>query len=458
VRQYRSQAYDTFGKRPRDLVDRQEAWYRIWSAWEKAGSPPEQQDRLMDWLAGAIKVSSKDAIGPLPADPKFGDDVELVSEQFVKQLAQPPAARPDGTRPAAARQAADDFLAGPQRQARGPLPVRVPDPMRAIEAVKQPPETVVVLRAANIAWLPLRAEAPPAVVPPLHFAPPMAAGDPQGLTAPPAPSHRALVVVVPREARIAAESSTEMVLQARPGGARPQAIGPRRQPAELPPLRTLQPPLELPVAALPPAAAGPRAIAQWENTALEWENSAESVARRHVAIELPRRAADFALPGPQRPAEYRPKRKPLRPDAAADQPQPPTSPVAQADQHAQVNVEELGTRIEGINLSLRNLEAELQEKRDFTADQLDSLLSRLDILVLRQKDLTLFRDLIAPREQARVGQIDSSRSVVATMGTRISELRTRIHENEALPEAERAAALKHLDELSDRLATMTAEK
>ena len=71
---------------------------------------------------------------------------------------------------------------------------------------------------------------------------------------------------------------------------------------------------------------------------------------------------------------------------------------------------ELGTRIEGINLSLRNLEAELNEKRDFTADQLDSLLSRLDILVLRQKDLTLFRDLIAPQEQAKVGQIDSSRS------------------------------------------------
>ena len=44
------------------------------------------------------------------------------------------------------------------------------------------------------------------------------------------------------------------------------------------------------------------------------------------------------------------------------------------------------------------------------------------------------------------------------MGTRIAELRTRIRENEALPEAERAAALKQLDELSDRLATMTAEK
>ena len=121
-------------------------------------------------------------------------------------------------------------------------------------------------------------------------------------------------------------------------------------------------------------------------------------------------------PQPQCPADPNP-----RGDGS-----PPLPPVARRSEHAQVNIEELGTRIEGINLSLRNLEAELNEKRDFTADQLDSLLSRLDILVLRQKDLTLFRDLIAADEQAKVGQIDSSRSVVATMGTRIAELRTRL--------------------------------
>ena len=91
VRQYRAEVYDTFHTRPRDMVDRQEAWYRIWSLWEKSGSPPEQQDRLMDWLADAIKVSGKDSIGPLPPDPKFGDDVPLVPEQLVKQLTQPPA-------------------------------------------------------------------------------------------------------------------------------------------------------------------------------------------------------------------------------------------------------------------------------------------------------------------------------------------------------------------------------
>ena len=44
------------------------------------------------------------------------------------------------------------------------------------------------------------------------------------------------------------------------------------------------------------------------------------------------------------------------------------------------------------------------------------------------------------------------------MGTRIAALRTRLRENDTLPEAQRTAVLKHLDELSDRLATLTAEK
>ena len=119
VRQYRSEVYETFRKRPRDLVDRQEAWYRIWSLWEKAGSPPEQQDRLMDWLADAIKASTKDSIGPLPPDPKFGDDVQLVPEQLVKQLTQPPGCasagrNPAGRTPAAGRRfPAGSGVAGP---------------------------------------------------------------------------------------------------------------------------------------------------------------------------------------------------------------------------------------------------------------------------------------------------------------------------------------------------------
>ena len=195
VRQYRAEVYDTFRKEPRDMVDRQEAWYRIWSQWEKSGSPPEQQDRLMDWLADAIKASTKDSIAPLPPDPKFGDDIPLVSDELVKQLTQPPGGKPDGTKPAAPRQPAEDIPPGPEQQARRPLPLRVPDPRRAVSPAKQPSEAGVARHGENIAWLPLPAEAPPAVVPPLHVLPPIAVDGPQGLTTPPAP-HQALVVVV----------------------------------------------------------------------------------------------------------------------------------------------------------------------------------------------------------------------------------------------------------------------
>jgi hypothetical protein len=358
VRQYRAEVYDTFRKQPHDMVDRQEAWYRIWSLWEKSGSPPEQQDRLMDWLADAIKASTKDSIRPLPPDPKFGDDIPLVSEQLVKQLTQPP-----GAKPTAPRQPADEFPPRLEQQVHGPLPLRVPDPHGAVGPTRQPAETFLARRSENLAGMPLPAETPSAAVPPVHVMPPLA-GDPNELTRPPAAPHQALVVVVPPEDWTAAESSLAAVAKADPAIAKPQPI----------------------------------------------------------------------------------------------QDRPPALPAVEADQHAQVNVEELGTRIEGINLGLRNLEGELNEKRDFTVDQLDSLLTRLDILVLRQKDLTLFRDLIGVDEQARVGQIDSARPLIATMGTRIAVLRIRLRENETLPEAQRAAALRRLDELSDRLATMTAEK
>ncbi|MGA2257144.1 MAG: hypothetical protein ABSG53_21025 [Thermoguttaceae bacterium] len=457
VRQYRSEVYGTFHKRPRDLIDRQDSWYRIWTLWEKSGSPPEQQDRLMDWLADAIKASAKDSFGPLPPDPTFGEDVELVPERLVKQFTQPPVAKPDETKPATAGPRAAEVLPGPELQARSPLPPRVPDPRRAIGPAKRPSEAVVVRHDEDLLWLPSLAKAPPAVVPPFCILPAIVTGDPKELTTLPRSPHQALVMAVQRGALATPESFPDAVAKTESRGAKPQAIGPQRQPSEPPLPRSVEPrPPDQPIAGPAPATAGPRAISQPESVAIEPENPHAS--HQDVVARLPHKLTEFAVPPPERLAEYRVERKPVRPTVAAGQPQSPSSTAAQADEHAQVNVDELRTRIEGINLSLRNLETELNEKRDFTADQLDSLISRLDILMLRQKDLTLFRDLTTPREQAKVGQIDSSRSVVATMGTRIAELRTRIRENEAVPEAERTAALKHLDELSDRLATMTAEK
>ena len=365
VRQYRSEVYETFRKQPRDLVDRQEAWYRIWSLWEKAGSPPQQQDRLMDWLADAIKASARDSIRPLPPDPKFAEDAELVPEQLVKQLTQPPPNRGGKPKP---RKPSPPHP-GSRRRISCRLRKRRPAGRcltgsgfaQVIGPTKRPPEAVVVRHgenAANAVWLPLPTEAPSAIVPPLRTLPPIAADDPKELSTPPPPPHRAMVVAVRREASTAVESSAEAVAQVEPADARPQVIGPRRQAAEMPP-RTIEPPQpEQPAAALAPIAAGPRAISQANGAASEAENRRDRGLQPDVVAELPHPRAEFAVPQFEKPAEYRVERKVLGPEAAGQSPLP-SPPAAPADQHAQVNVQELGTRIEGINLSLRNLEAEL---------------------------------------------------------------------------------------------------
>ena len=162
VRQYRTQVFDTFDKRPQDMMQRQDAWFRIWSLWEKAGSPAEQQDRLMDWLAAAIKASNKDSIGPLPPDPKFGEGVELVPEELVKQLMQPPK-EPQGP-PQVAGQPAEEHVPVPELVAREPMELRVPDSRQSLEPMKRPAEDINV-RCAESEPPMLIAEAPWAIMP-----------------------------------------------------------------------------------------------------------------------------------------------------------------------------------------------------------------------------------------------------------------------------------------------------
>ena len=273
VRQYRSDVYETFRKRPRDMVDRQEAWYRIWSLWEKAGSPPEQQDRLMDWLADAIKASTKDSIAPLPPDPKFGDDVELVPEQLVKQLTQPPAGKPDGTGSRPQPPATGRRLSARVRSCRPAGRCRCGFPIRVERSVRRSSRP-------RRSW-------------------PGAARTSRGCCPCPA----------------AGAAGRRAVCAARLDG--------RRK-----------------VPGTDDAPAG-------------------RIASGMVVV-VPRKA--FARRG-----EFGGRWLPIAvpPIRRGDRRQPsPSPPAAQADQHAQVNVEELGTRIEGINLSLRNLEAELNEKRD----------------------------------------------------------------------------------------------
>jgi hypothetical protein len=322
VREYRRRlmAQATFPEPSASFLERREAWFRVWSRWEAAGSPAERQDRLIDWLEAAIKASAQSPMDALPADPRFGDVPALppapkapVSEAPVSKAVEPPAAA---------------------RLEPGPLPIRVPD---------------------------------------------------SSLSAP----------------------------------------GPAAAPAVVvPPPKSISRPVEE-----PGPAAVPRALPAHDLTAL-----------------LPQTAVEPQAPG----------QSPRTASGGSSAPAPRAQ--APAGDAGRVDVDALAARIAGVNLTLRTLESELEENRQWNPDQLDNALSRLDILVLRQKDLTLFRDLLPPKERGKAGTLDSPRQAITALAARIAEARIHLGGPEAGGDAPQQAAIKRLDALSDRLAALGAEK
>jgi hypothetical protein len=145
--------------------------------------------------------------------------------------------------------------------------------------------------------------------------------------------------------------------------------------------------------------------------------------------------------------------------------QPPMRPARTPSSHksagedVQVDIKGLAARIAGVNLALRALEGDLEEKHEWNAEQLHAALSRLDILILRQKDLGLFRDLVPPAERGKAGTLESPRQALAALAARIAEARSRLGGPQADgSDAGRRAALDRLDEISDRLAALASEK
>jgi hypothetical protein len=411
VRQYRSQVYDTFRARPQSLMERQEAWYRVWAAWEAAARVPEEQYRLLEWLAAAIRSSTSGSVGPLPPDPRFGQGEEIAGP------AAPPAPAAAPARPVPERSA--ESTVGPAAKSPfeesnppalglqpSPLPLRTPEPA----VCSAPP------RQGAVYVSPRRSEA---ALEPIPFEPPPA-----------------VVVLLPKEFRAGVETPAESAVSR---GDLPHLARSEAGPGPLGKL------LENELLAADPESPRPtrpvpRSVERIPrnsggNSAFE----AAEIRRQERPVSV-RHALETALA------------RPTVPQASIAPPAPATLP----SEHVGVNVEELSARIAGINLALRTLEAELAEKRAWNVDELDALLNRLDILALRQKDLVLFRDLVSPEEQDKLGRIDSPRQAVASLAARIAEVR---NQTVATPDASgpQQEALKHLDDLSDRLAALAVE-
>ena len=121
----------------------------------------------------------------------------------------------------------------------------------------------------------------------------------------------------------------------------------------------------------------------------------------------------------------------------------------------EVEAEELAARIRGCNLAFRALEAELEESGEWTAARLESLVDRLEILVLRRHDLELFREVVPKPQRSSVETLATAKSVVSPVAAHIVEARTRTSGSSFTgTEAERQRELGRLGELSRRLAAL----
>ncbi len=320
VQQYRSGVYRAFPDKGPAFNDRKAAWYRVWGLWQAAGSPNDQQDRLIVWLARAIASTAPGKIGPLPADPTFFPQGQV--PQAVAKAPTGPAETP----------------AAPQKPAKD---VAAAIAATAKKAMEQPP----------------RLPEPPAI-----------------------------------------------------------ALKPDPRAAEIPPPPTAADRLE----PLPPAA-----------------TAAQPPPRR------PQRDLMAMLPKPP----------PIAASIAPRKEIPPPSPAAADDSATvRVNTEELTAQIAGNNMALRTLEAELDEKRVWSVEQLETAVGRLEKLSVKNKDLALFRDLISPAEQALVGSPASPRPVFSSAAAQIAAAREHTQGSDFRgSKSDRQAALRRLDELSSRV-------
>ena len=124
-----------------------------------------------------------------------------------------------------------------------------------------------------------------------------------------------------------------------------------------------------------------------------------------------------------------------------------------------MNTEELTAQIAGSNLTLRTLEAELDETHTWNAERLETIVHQLSAVIVKHRDLVLFHDLISPAEQALVGPITSPRTAISQVTARIAEARRRVQTGDfAGTEAQRQAELQHLEQLSAQLRKLPAEK
>ena len=138
-----------------------------------------------------------------------------------------------------------------------------------------------------------------------------------------------------------------------------------------------------------------------------------------------------------------------------DEPPAAENPVSLP--HTWVNVTELGARVAGTNMALRELSTELADDSVTSADRLAPIVVKLNLLATRHGDSLLLYDLIAERDKRAMGKPASPAPVIAQLERRISQARARAAGPD-FPgsESERITELRLLGEFSRTLADLTS--
>jgi hypothetical protein len=162
-------------------------------------------------------------------------------------------------------------------------------------------------------------------------------------------------------------------------------------------------------------------------------------------------APSNALPNKTLPEAPSDAEKPASAKSVSDKLAPPLQ-----EAKVEVNLSELGARIGAYNLSLRALEAELDEPRAWNAQRLCPLVEKLTSLVQQKTDLATYGRLVANRDRPQVAARESPRAIISQLGRAIFEARTRAGAADFRgSEADRQAELARLDALSRALAELT---
>jgi hypothetical protein len=155
-------------------------------------------------------------------------------------------------------------------------------------------------------------------------------------------------------------------------------------------------------------------------------------------------------PPPETPA------KPATPSTAPRNSRPIKKPAEVST--VQVNHGELSARIAGLNMNLRALETELDERKNWDVAQLTAKIAKTKTIFQQRKDLQIVRDLLSDAEQKYIEKLRSPRAVIAQLGHNIANLRMKLTErNAAKPSKAHTDDLDALDQLSKELAGLAAE-